>query len=87
MPSKKTLELQEFTVEDLNSELVETEVQYQKMKFDHATKGLDNPLKLKEVRRDLARLNTEVRRREMEAMDEKSLAKRSRIRARRRSKR
>ncbi len=87
MPSKKTLELKEFTDEDLRSELSETELQYQKMKFDHATKGLDNPLLLREVRRDLARLSTEVRRRELEAMDEAGLAKRSKIRARRRSKR
>ena len=83
MPSKKSLELKEFTVEDLRSELAETETQYQKMKFDHATKGLDNPLALREVRRDIARLNTEIRSRELESMDEKALAGRSKIRARR----
>ncbi len=87
MPSKKTLELKEFSLEDLKNELQETEAQYQKMKFDHATKGLENPLSLREVRRDLARLNTEHRRREMEALDETALAKRSKIRARRRSNR
>ena len=83
MPSKKTLELKEFTVEDLRSELAETETQYQKMKFDHATKGLDNPLALREVRRDIARLNTEIRSRELESMGEKAIAGRSKIRARR----
>ena len=44
MPSKKSLELKEFTLEDLKSELNETQTQYQKMEFDHATKGLENPL-------------------------------------------
>ncbi len=83
MPSKKTLELKEFTVEDLRSELAETETQYQKMKFDHATKGLDNPLALREVRRDIARLNTEIRSRELESMGEEAIAGRSKIRARR----
>jgi large subunit ribosomal protein L29 len=83
MPSKKFLELQEFSDVDLMNELTETEKQYQKMKFDHAIKGLDNPLSLREVRRDIARLKTEVSRREIAAMDESALAKRSNKRARR----
>ncbi len=83
MPTKKTLELRDFTAEDLQSEIDETETQYQKMKFDHAIKGLDNPLALREVRRDLARLKTEARKRALEAMDESAMAKRSKIRARR----
>ncbi|MDH3245816.1 MAG: 50S ribosomal protein L29 [Saprospiraceae bacterium] len=86
MPSKKTIELQDFSKDDLLNELAETETQYQKMKFDHATKGLENPLVLREVRRDIARLKTEVRRREVIEMSEDQLAKRSRIRARRRIK-
>ncbi len=84
MPSKKTLELKEFNLEDLKNELGETEQQYSKMTFDHATKGLENPLALREVRRDIARLRTEVRKRELELMDASQIAKRSKIRARRR---
>ena len=83
MPSKKSLELKEFTLEDLKSELSETQAQYQKMQFDHATKGLENPLSMREVRRDIARMNTELRRRVVAAMDEGALAKRSKIRSRR----
>lgn len=67
MASKKFLELQDFTDEELANELVETETQYGKMKFDHTLKGLDNPLTLRAVRRDLARLKTEVRKRELAA--------------------
>ncbi len=84
MASKKYLELQEFSAEELVNELNETQVQYQKLKFDHAITGLDNPLRLKEVRRDIARLQTEIRRREVAAMTPEQLAKRSKIRARRR---
>lgn len=84
MASKKFLELQEFSDAELQSELSEIEVQYQKLKFDHAIKGLDNPIKLKEVRRDVARLKTEIRRRELNGYTEEQLANRSRIRARRR---
>ena len=83
MPSKKSLELKEFTLEDLKSELNETQGQYQKMEFDHATKGLENPLSMREVRRDIARMKTELRSREVTAMDEVALAGRSKIRARR----
>jgi len=44
---------------------------------------LDNPLTLREVRRDIARLKTEVRRRELAAMSEEDLSRRDRIRDRR----
>ena len=84
MATKKYLELQEMASEDLNAELNETKKQYQKLKFDHAIKGLDNPISLREVRRDISRLKTEIRRREMGKMSEEELAKRSKTRARRR---
>ena len=63
MASKKFIELQEMSSEDLASELRETQEQYKKMKFDHAIKGLDNPLTIKGIRRDIARLKTEINRR------------------------
>lgn len=83
MASKKYIELQEFTDPELMDELKQTEAQYQKMKFDHAIKGLDNPILLKEVRRDIARLKTEARRRELAQMSEEELSNRSKIRRRR----
>lgn len=86
MPSKKYLELQEFTDDDLLNELKETRAQYQKLQFDHAIKGLDNPLTLQEVRRDIARMKTEVRRRELVNIDSEGEDTRSKIRARRKKK-
>ena len=83
MATKKYLELQEFNDADLKNELSEVEGQYVKLKFDHTIKGLDNPLALREIRRDIARLKTEIRRREVGAMSEAELAKRSKIRQRR----
>lgn len=87
MASKKFLELQDYSSEDLTSELAQTEAQYQRLKFDHAIKGLDNPLTLREVRRDIARLKTEVRRREVAEMSTEDLAGRSKKRTRRRRER
>ncbi len=86
MASKKYLELQEYSDEDLVNELKETQAQYRKIKFDHAIKGLDNPMILREVRRDVARLQTEIRRREVSNMSEEQINKRSKIRKRRRRK-
>ena len=43
MASKKFVELQEFSDEELMNELQETSTQMSKLKFDHGLKGLDNP--------------------------------------------
>jgi len=83
MPSKKFLELQEYSDADLDNELTELQAQYQKLKFEHAIRGLDNPLTLKVVRRDVARLKTEVSRRELVGLDASGLGKRTNKRARR----
>lgn len=86
MATKKYLELQELSEADLSNELKETQDQYQKLKFDHTIKGLDNPMQLREVRRDIARLRSEIRRRQVTNMTEEQLAGRSKIRARRKLK-
>ncbi len=86
MPSKKSIEVKEFSDADLLNELNETLSQFQKLKFDHAIKGLDNPMTIREVRRDIARLQTEVRRREVGALSEIEVAMRDRIRNRRNNK-
>ena len=85
MATKKYVELQEFKDADLLTELAETEKQYSKMQFDHAIQGLENPMVLREIRRDIARLKTEIRNRELAAMDEKQLAKRTKKVNKRRS--
>ena len=81
MATKKFLELKEFSAEELVNELNTTQEQYGKMKFEHAIRGLENPLTLREVRRDIARLKTEIRRRELTDVDASG---RTKIRARRR---
>lgn len=86
MASKKFLELKGYSDEELQSQLATTETDYHKLVFDHAIKGLDNPLEIREFRRDLARMKTEVRRRELEKMTEEQLAARSNIRRRRKKK-
>lgn len=84
MASKKFIEAKEFSDEDLLNELNETKSQYSKLKFEHSVKGIENPLILRGIRRDVARLQTEVRRREIGALSTEEAAKRSKIRLRRR---
>ena len=79
MATKKYQEVQEINDNDLRETLTETETAYQKLTFDHAIRGLDNPLELRDLRRDVARLKTELRRREVAAMTPEQLAKRSKI--------
>lgn len=86
MATKKYMELQGYSDSDLFNELKESEQQFQKLNFDHAVKGLDNPLVIRELRRDIARLKTEIRKRELSAAGEEVMTNRSKIRARRRSK-
>ncbi|THH39697.1 50S ribosomal protein L29 [Neolewinella litorea] len=86
MASNKTLELRDISDADLQDQLKESTTSLQKMTFDHTVNGIENPLQLRTVRRDIARINTEIRRRELEAMPKEELAKRDNIRRRRRKK-
>jgi large subunit ribosomal protein L29 len=83
MATKKFIELQGMTVESLTEELKLANADLNRMQFDHASKGLENPLVLNTLRKDIARLNTELRSRELKAMSTEQLAKRSKIRLRR----
>jgi len=84
MATEKFLKAKGYTVDELNAQLAETESQYQKLKFDHALKGLENPLSLREIRRDIARLKTEVNRRRIADMSPEQLALRTKKVSRRR---
>ncbi|MFK7932732.1 MAG: 50S ribosomal protein L29 [Saprospiraceae bacterium] len=85
MASNKFLELQELSDENLAAELEASRQQYSRLKFDHTITGLENPLDIRVLRRDIARINTELRRREL-ANNTDLAASRSKIRARRRRK-
>ncbi len=87
MATKKNQEIKALSTEELQQELSANETQLNKMKFDNAVTGLDNPLQIRETRRDVARIKTELRSREMSEMTESQIAKRSKIRARRAKKR
>ncbi len=78
------LELHSLSDGDLNNELLNSQREYVAMKLDHATQGLANPNEIKVARRNVARIQTEIRKRELAVMTEEQIANRSRIRFRRR---
>ena len=62
----KANEYKKMTSSDLEKELGELKSELFKLRFSLATNGLDNPMKIKEVKKDIARINTILRQRELE---------------------
>lgn len=83
--AKNYIEIKEMSDGDLQSELKQINAQYQKLRFDHTIKGLDSPVNLRNTKRDIARIKTEIRRREMSTMTPAQIGKRTKIRLRRRN--
>ena len=65
MNKMKSTKLKEMSSPELEKELGELKSELFKLRFSLATNGLDNPLKVKEVRRDIARIKTILREREL----------------------
>jgi large subunit ribosomal protein L29 len=63
----KPAQLHDMTDGDLEQKLKETRVELFNLRFQLATGQLDNPTRIKAVKRDIARVLTEVRAREMAA--------------------
>lgn len=51
--------------EDLKSRIAEDELRVKKLKFAHAVSPLENPMSIRDVRRDLARTKTELRKKQL----------------------
>ena len=54
----KISKIRDMSSEDLEKELGELKTELFKLKFSLATNGLDNPMKIKEVKKDIAKINT-----------------------------
>ena len=63
----KASEIRDMAGSDLELKLKDARVALFNLRFQLATGQLDNPGKIKDVKRDIARLHTEVRSREIEA--------------------
>ena len=57
--------INELSTADLMERIEEQRLEYVKMKLNHAVSPLDNPHKLGACRKEIARMMTELRKREM----------------------
>ena len=64
--ARKTTELTELTLSGLVQELRESKQEALNLRFRNATGQLDNTAEIKRVRRQIARINTFIRQREIE---------------------
>ena len=63
---KKQESIREMSTPDLNDRLDQAREQLVKMRLNHAVSPLDNPNQIREMRKNIARYLTELRRRELE---------------------
>ena len=63
----KATEIRSLSVEDLNKKLADLKTELFNLRFQHAVNQLDNPLRLSEVRKDIARVKTALREKELAA--------------------
>jgi large subunit ribosomal protein L29 len=63
----KAADVKEMSAADLEAKLKESRVELFNLRFQHATGQLDNPGKIGVVKKDIARLHTEVRARQIKA--------------------
>ena len=61
----KAKEMRNYTTAELENRLTDLKEELFNLRFQHATGQLDNPMRLKEVRRDIARVKTILREREL----------------------
>jgi large subunit ribosomal protein L29 len=62
---KSKVDLKEYNTKDLKENLQSRKRDYVKMRLDHAVSPLENPMRLKNGRKEIARIHTELRQREI----------------------
>lgn len=63
----KPAEIRELSADDLQSKLKEARAELFNLRFQMATSQLDNTARVRQVKKDIARIQTEIRARELSA--------------------
>ena len=63
----KQQEITKLSVEDVKGRLSDFSEQLVKMKLAHKVAPMENPMKIRDIRKTIARLNTELTKRESQA--------------------
>lgn len=72
--AKEKLDLNNLSDHDLEARIAESELRLKKLKFTHVVSPLENPLDIRELRREIARLKTEQRYRELHPSEDRTKA-------------
>ena len=57
--------IKEMSTSDLNAKINDDQLRLKKLEFAHAISPLENPMNIRTLRRDIARLKTELKKKEM----------------------
>ncbi|MFN7822209.1 MAG: 50S ribosomal protein L29 [Bacteroidota bacterium] len=57
--------IREMSVSDLTAKIKDDQLRLKKLEFAHAISPLENPMNIRTLRRDIARLKTELKKKEM----------------------
>ena len=60
----KQQEVVKLSIEELNEQLVENKKKYAELKMAHTVSPLENPIQIKAVRKSIARIMTELNKRD-----------------------
>ena len=60
----KANEIKDLTTAELNEKLAELKQELFNLRFQHTVNQLDNPMRMKAVKRDIARVKTFIRKQE-----------------------
>ena len=66
----KNSEILELTTEEVIARVSEEKTNLTKLKFAHAVSAIENPMRITKVRKDIARLNTELTKRKAASASE-----------------
>ena len=59
--------IQALNADDLKARIAEDELRLKKLEFAHAISPLENPMSIRNLRRELARLKTELKKKQQSA--------------------
>ncbi|WP_345950774.1 MULTISPECIES: 50S ribosomal protein L29 [unclassified Mucilaginibacter] len=66
----KSSEISALSTEELVAKIGEEKTNLTKLKFAHAVSAIENPIRIKNVRKEVARLNTELTKRKAASASE-----------------
>ncbi|MBK7690419.1 MAG: 50S ribosomal protein L29 [Bacteroidetes bacterium] len=63
--SSKIQEIRSMSEQDIKSKIAETDLRLKRMAFSHAITPIENPMAIRSTRREIAQLQTELKRKQL----------------------